>query len=290
MTQKEKENANKSKKGEAAEMYFIETVRLLMSLLGFSLFDMELLNSVILEFQSPYGPKGKMTTEIDCILVTHYLILVIEIKSATFRLGKDLKKIIDKPKWYNSAGKLDPNPVRQNEKHKNFIINLLKDVDPERIIALEVLLGNDNVEKDTNYVNNYILSRDNFKDILKDLLAYEGNNKPMNKRKVVKAINNARSNCSIINHQNNVEDRKKKMRKLKFNKIKETDGVVCLSCYKNNQESHFMYLITEGNELRYYCPHCGYTTSTNKSTLKIVPFSFRQATKNKDVEAIIMRR
>ena len=269
-TKKEKEN--KIIKGNHGEETVYNTIAEIKKDLCFIDPDVKVLPSVILDYLSPYGPNGIMTAEIDLIIITCYLILLVEIKTATFIFTdffQDFKSV--ELSALNCTDK-QYNPVFQNQKHKNVFCGFFSDIDRDKIVTLEILLGNKNMPRHIGIKNDFILGMDNYDTALRKLLSYNGRideigfneYKQFGPLKMGKKVDAIRSTTTKEGHKTNTNNYNTILSKLGKQAIPSNAGIICPVCGTN------MYYHLDNKIYKPVCPCCHYQSSTNKKSDLII--------------------
>lgn len=129
--------------------------------------DIRVYNNIILEFPSVFGnsPEGMFTTEIDHIIVTPYLVVLVETKNEEIAVGGYLEDT-----WILKNGEEVSNPINQNQMHKKVFCNTLG-VDSNRVFTIELLLGQSVANCSSQNTNDYIMSDEDFERNLTLLLS-----------------------------------------------------------------------------------------------------------------------
>lgn len=129
--------------------------------------EINIYNNIILEIPSVFGvsSNGIITTEIDHLIITPYLIVLIETKNEAY-----LKCDYKDDYWLLMNGDEVSNPIKQNHMHKMALCDVLH-VDPKIVFTIELLLDTCMDNDYSEYSNDYIMNKEKFEDNLMLLLS-----------------------------------------------------------------------------------------------------------------------
>lgn len=219
------DKANRVAAGEAAEAHVQEEIRKAQEMLKSRGVESVLFNNRIVEFLSVYGRNGKMTTEIDHIVVTPYRIFCFETKSTVY-------KSMDDEFWRLADGRKTANPDHQNHLHKQVLCEYLG-VDPEKVVTIECLTGYDYRPVEPYYPNDYVLYGNDLADDLA-LLMWTGGTEIEYEAVISKIQETGTSAYAKERHQEILDEAMEKMhwirKREKAGVFKLTDVIRCPRC------------------------------------------------------------
>lgn len=157
-------------KGVLGEAKVFDEINSVISRLDF---DCRVIKNARFPFESVYGKRGFITTEIDTVVFTPYFIFLFEVKNQNYAM-LDLADY-EEPIWKLMNKETVSNPIEQNHTHKEVFCSELN-IPREQVITVEVLLNNEchpNIK--SRYPNDYIFSLDDIKNRLVYLLATTSN-------------------------------------------------------------------------------------------------------------------
>lgn len=130
--------------------------RLIEQAISMAKVEAKLFQNIIFQFPSIYGKYGKLTTEIDHIVVTPYFIFIIETKNENYSTHHYLSQ-----SWSLMNGSNVSNPIIQNHLHKMILCECLG-ICQRKVFTIELLLNNFDMEINTRYSNDFVMTRQNF--------------------------------------------------------------------------------------------------------------------------------
>ena len=262
-------DAIKRAKGAENESKVLDEVYEIKEKLKLSDTDVSIKPNVYFNYSSPYGPQGVMTMEIDLLIITQFLILVIEIKSAKFDFMNYSFAF-----WETIYQEEEYNAIWQNQTHKDILCSLFPNIPTSNVIAVEILLGENDLSVFSHSANNYVFGKDNYRKGLYRLLSCKKGLK-IPKDDIVSLIERKRVFCTREKHQEDVDNLITTMKALKKHAPQSTVTIPCPEC----QSATFYE--KQGKKYKLKCPNgCCELDAYHKSRLSITPMHIPYSTRN----------